>query len=235
MKVHFLFDEVQSTMVEYERIRGISQPNTDICVRSLSQTTGIGRSGQRWCSPRGGLWFTFALHHEETVDSFALFAGHCLHKLLNRLYVISELSIKWTNDIYFQDKKLAGLLCRYHLADNTYVIGLGLNTNNRIEASRAVPNPISLKEMLGFEVSNEKLMQLFIHEVYNDRHLLKNPFEYLDYCNEHLYGKGKMGIVEQGRTSIQGKIIRLDKRGNLLMDVGRMVSINYGSLKVLGD
>ena len=64
--------------------------------------------------------------------------------------------------------------------------------------------------MLGFEVSNEKLMQLFIHR-FTDRHLLKNPFEYLDYCNEHLYGKGKMGIVEQGRTSIQGKIIRLDK------------------------
>ena len=44
-----------------------------------------------------------------------------------------------------------------------------------------------------------------------------------------------MGIVEQGSKSITGKIVRLDKRGNLLMDVGRMKSINYGSLKVLGD
>lgn len=235
MKAHFLFDEVQSTMVEYERIRNICQASTDICVRSMSQTTGIGRSGQRWSSPRGGLWFTFALHHEETVDSFALFAGHCLHRLLNRLYMISDLSIKWTNDLYYQGKKVAGILCKYHMANNSYVIGLGLNTNNKIKASRAVPNPISLKEILGFEVSNQKLMQLFIQEVDSNQHLLKTPFEYLDYCNEHLYGKGRQGIVEQGTKSIQGRIVCLDKRGNLLLDVGRMVSINYGSLKVLGD
>lgn len=235
MKAYFLFDEVQSTMVEYERIRNICRPDTDVYVRSLSQTTGIGRSGHRWASPRGGLWFTFAVHHEETVDSFALFAGHCLHKLLSRLFMIADLSIKWTNDLYYQDKKLAGLLCKYHMADHTYVIGLGLNTNNKIKASRAVPNPISLKEILGFELSNRKLMQLYIHEVYSNQYLLSTPFEYLDYCNDHLYGKGRMGIVEQGSKSITGKIVRLDKRGNLLMDVGRMKSINYGSLKVLGD
>ena len=93
-------------MVEYERIR-ISQPNTDICVRSLSQTTGIGRSGQRWCSPRGGLWFTFALHHEETVDSFALFAGHVAQASKSTL---RDLRAQHQVDKrhYFQDKKLAG-------------------------------------------------------------------------------------------------------------------------------
>lgn len=233
MKVHFLFDEVQSTMLEYDRIRSISQPSTDIYVRSLTQSTGIGRSGHRWDSPRGGLWFTFAVHHEMSVDSFALFAGHCLHKLLNRLFMISELSIKWTNDIYYKDSKLAGLLCRYHMTENAYVIGLGLNTNCHIKACRQVPNPISLKEILGFEISNRKLMQLFIQEVNRHTHLLYTPREYIDYCNEHLYGKNRIGSVEQGSKSIRGRILRLSERGNLLMDVGRLVSINHGTLKVL--
>jgi BirA family biotin operon repressor/biotin-[acetyl-CoA-carboxylase] ligase len=235
MKVHFLFDEVQSTMLEYDRVRSFSQPTTEIYVRALKQTTGIGRSGHRWDSPRGGLWFTFAVYHEVAVDSFALFAGHCLHKLLSRLYTIPELRIKWTNDLYYQDKKLAGLLCRYHMAENSYLIGLGLNTNNIIKASRAVPNPISLKEILGFDVSNELLMKLFIREVYDNQLLLYTPKDYLDYCNEHLYGKGKLGIVEQGKERIMGKILRLSDRGNLLLDVGKLVSINHGTLKVLVD
>lgn len=235
MKAHFLFDEVQSTMLEYDRIRSVSQPTTDIYVRSLAQSTGIGRSGHRWDSPRGGLWFTFSLRHETTVDSFALFAGHCLHKLLSSLYMIPELRIKWTNDIYYQDNKVAGLLCRYHITDNSYVIGLGLNTNCKIKACRLVPNPISLKEILGFEVSNQMLMKLFINEIYSNQHLLYNPREYIDYCNEYLYGKGRIGVVEQGSKSIRGRILRLSERGNLLMDVGRMVSINHGTLKVLSD
>lgn len=220
-------------MLEYDRIRSVCKPDTNVCVRALVQNSGMGRGGHRWNSPQNGLWFTFDLLHREAVGSFALFAGHCLHKLLVKLYMIPNLHIKWTNDLYYKDKKVAGLLCRYQMVDSFYVIGLGINTNNLIQASKAAPNPCSLKEIIGFEISNDMLMKLFIQEVYNNQSLLNNPQEYLDYCNEHLYGKGRLANIEQDGKSIQGRILSLNEKGNLLLDVGKTISVNYGSLRIL--
>lgn len=232
MRAYYLFEEVQSTMLEYDRIRSISKPNTSLMIRAMIQTSGFGRGGHKWHSPWGGLWITFDLFHPQTLDSFALFAGFCLHKMLTQLYKLPELYIKWTNDIYYRDKKLAGLLCRYQMVEGYYVIGLGLNTNNITELTEYTPNPISLQEILGFELSNDYLSKLYVQEIHKNKELLNKPQEYLEYCDAHLYGKGEMGSLDQGDKTLEGKIVGLDEKGNLLLDVGEIISVNYGSLKL---
>jgi len=230
MKADYFFDNVESTMLEYEKIRGISSEYANITVRAISQSGGMGRGGHRWHSPAGGLWFTFDFAYQHTVDSFALYAGHCLHRLLTRLYHLEDLRIKWTNDIYYQDKKIAGILCRYQIVENFYVIGLGLNTNNTINPELIPTQAVPLREILSYEVSNAYLMKLFIHEIKAHESKLANPPSYLEYCDANLYGKGRVATLEQGRDQITGRIIGLDAAGRLLLECPEPRTISYGSL-----
>lgn len=230
MKANYLFESVESTMLEYEKIRGISNEYANLCVRAHTQTGGMGRGGHRWHSPTGGLWFTFDFAYHEPVESFALYAGHCLHKLLVRLFGIQDLRIKWTNDIYYQDKKIAGILCRFQIVEHFYVIGLGLNTNNTVDPELIPTQAVPLREILSYDVSNEYLMKLFIDEVNSLSYMLANPRSYLEYCDANLYGKGRIATLEQGRDLITGKIIGLDETGRLLLDTGEVQSISYGTL-----
>lgn len=230
MKAHYLFESVESTMLEYEKIRGISNEYANLTVRAITQTGGMGRGGHRWHSPAGGLWFTFDFAYHQPVESFALYAGYCLHKLLVRLYGIEDLWIKWTNDIYFQDKKIAGILCRFQIVEHFYVIGLGLNTNNTVDPELIPTQAVPLREILSYDVSNEYLMKLFIDEINAQSAVLADPESYLSYCDKYLYGKGRMATLEQGRDLITGKIIGLDETGRLLLDTGEIRKISYGSL-----
>ena len=59
-------------------------------------------------------------------------------------------SIKWPNDIYHDDRKIAGMLIENriigtHLQDS--VIGIGVNIN-QMEFSSSAPNPVSLRQLM---------------------------------------------------------------------------------------
>ena len=63
----------------------------------------------------------------------------------------SKVSIKWPNDIYWQDKKLAGILIENAIIGNEVkysIAGIGLNVN-QTEWQSDAPNPVSLRQITG--------------------------------------------------------------------------------------
>jgi BirA family biotin operon repressor/biotin-[acetyl-CoA-carboxylase] ligase len=75
-----------------------------------------------------------------------------------------RLTIKWPNDIYFGDKKLAGILIENSLSGiyvGYSIVGIGVNVNQTKWLSNA-PNPISMKEITGEEYDVEALMNEWI-------------------------------------------------------------------------
>lgn len=63
--------------------------------------------------------------------------------------VTIDIAIKWPNDIYFQHKKIAGILIENSIKGQNLsasIIGIGLNLNQEIFLSDA-PNPVSLKQI----------------------------------------------------------------------------------------
>lgn len=60
-------------------------------------------------------------------------------------------SIKWPNDIYYQDKKMGGILIEHTVVSNKIlysVVGIGLNIN-QIHFPESIPNPISASQICG--------------------------------------------------------------------------------------
>jgi BirA family biotin operon repressor/biotin-[acetyl-CoA-carboxylase] ligase len=74
------------------------------------------------------------------------------------------LTIKWPNDIYWQDRKLCGILIENKLSGNTVkesIIGVGLNINQQSFLSDA-PNPVSLFQITGRQHSRSSLLSAIL-------------------------------------------------------------------------
>lgn len=76
------------------------------------------------------------------------------------------ISIKWPNDIYLHDGKMAGMLIENDLLGSNVrkaIIGIGLNVNQTIFKSDA-PNPVSLAQALGREIERNEVLDRFLAE-----------------------------------------------------------------------
>lgn len=128
------------------------------------QTAGRGQRGHTWESREGeNLTFSLLLEplflppSEQFLISECVALGVC-DALLH--YGI-EAQIKWTNDIYIGDRKLAGILIEHKLQGSALartVAGIGLNVNQKA-FSDDLPNPISMAQAAGREFDREEVLQ----------------------------------------------------------------------------
>ena len=131
------------------------------------QTAGRGQRGHTWESREGeNLTFSLLLEplflspSEQFLISECVALGVC-DALLH--YGI-EAQIKWTNDIYIGDRKLAGILIEHKLQGSALartVAGIGLNVNQKA-FSDDLPNPISMAQASGREFDREQVLQTVV-------------------------------------------------------------------------
>ena len=99
------------------------------------------------------------------------------------------LTIKWPNDIYWQDKKVAGILIENAIIGNEVkysIAGIGLNVNQTTFVSNA-PNPVSLKLIIGAETNIDALMQALMTQIEAVEAMSEE--QVWTYYREHLYRK----------------------------------------------
>ena len=122
-----------------------------------SQTAGRGQKGNSWESEDGkNLTFSMLLKRPpvKARDQF------CLSEVA-ALAVVETLAgeagdhftVKWPNDVYWQDNKVCGMLIENSLDGTdiaTCIIGIGINVNQQRFLSDA-PNPVSLINITGRE------------------------------------------------------------------------------------
>ena len=235
MTTKLFYRQLDSTRMEYERLAAFGSDGDRWIIRAGTQTAGQGRGENLWHSPEGGLWLSFDLLYPRSVASFPLYVGFCLHQLLSWLYALPELRIKWPNDVYLLDAKLAGILCNYQENRSRYLIGLGLNTNQSRDDVLLELDASILSEHMGMRLSNSKLADLITHRVKHSLELLADPSSYICYCVEHLYGLGRLAEVDTGGGIVRGGITGLQDAGFLLLNCNddKTAAVSHGSLKML--
>lgn len=128
-----------------------------VIVQADYQTAGRGQGTHTWESARGENLLCSMLVHPQgvkTVDQYILSKAGALalYDLLNAY--VGNCKIKWPNDIYYKDRKLAGTLIETTLKGDevdTCIFGIGLNINQTVFPEH-LPNPISLYNIVGQEV-----------------------------------------------------------------------------------
>ena len=130
-----------------------------------SQTAGRGQKGNSWESEDGkNLTFSLLLKRPpvKARDQFYLSEAAAL-AVVEALTVLAGdgFSVKWPNDVYWQDKKICGMLIENSLEGSdiaTCIIGIGINVNQQVFISDA-PNPVSLINITGREHDLDALLR----------------------------------------------------------------------------
>ena len=116
------------------------------------QTAGKGRRGRQWVSPyAASIYMSVSWKFDAgaaALEGLSLAVGLGVVKALEK-FGLQGLGLKWPNDIYYRDKKLAGVLIELAgdlMGDCKVVAGVGLNVNLPPEVSRSIDRPwIDLK------------------------------------------------------------------------------------------
>lgn len=190
-------------------------PEGEYFVYAGYQTAGRGQTGNSWESEADkNLLCSILLPPDKDLYFLNIAVGVAI------LSVIGEdFTIKWPNDIYYGDKKVAGILVENAILGNEVkysIAGIGLNVNQTTFVSDA-PNPISLKQITGKEYDIDALMQ----QVYAKVQETLNEEVWEEYKN-HLYRrdgfwkyKDQNGIFEARIIDVlpTGEIVLCDRNG----------------------
>jgi BirA family biotin operon repressor/biotin-[acetyl-CoA-carboxylase] ligase len=125
-----LFDVVGSTMDEAHRCAAAGAVAGTL-VLADSQSTGRGRNRKRWVSPPRGVWMTLIERPADAsaLDVLSLRMGLAAARALDA-FSAEPVRLKWPNDLYVDDAKLAGILVEARWRGDRpdwVAIGLGVN------------------------------------------------------------------------------------------------------------
>ena len=197
-------------------------PNGERFIYAGYQTAGRGQTGNSWESEKDkNLICSILLPPNKNLYFLNIAVGVAICRTISELG-IGELEIKWPNDIYWKDKKLAGILLENAIigSEVKYAIaGIGLNVNQTEFVSDA-PNPVSLKQIIGTDFDIDELMQDLLDAVDT---VLKEPEETIwSAYKAHLYRRegywpyeDKNGIFEARIEDVlpTGEIVLRDRNG----------------------
>ena len=169
-------DETHSTSSLLRETYDDSLPHL-FTIRTDFQTAGRGQAGNSWESEKGkNLLFSTLLRYPEVEAAnqwrlsmlVAVAVREAITSILSPLASrLSPITIKWPNDIYYNDQKLVGILIENTLSGRqiAYTIaGVGINVNQTQWLSNA-PNPVSMKQITGEEYDVENLLNAFLEAI----------------------------------------------------------------------
>ena len=227
------FDEIDSTN-NYMKENISSFENYDI-VSAKIQTSGRGRRGNVWLSLEGMALFSFLLKTEKTLSiieatKLPLLAGIstliALKKIKDGAY-----SFKWTNDVFFNSKKLCGILIERVKDD--FVVGIGINVANKIPED--IKNiAISMESDYNIDELILKVVEEF--SAYYKRFSEGKWKEIIEEINSYNFLKDKKIKVNIGDKVFEGvaKNIVEDGRIEIEMD-GEIKLFSVGEIKIEKD
>ncbi|MBE9487889.1 MAG: biotin--[acetyl-CoA-carboxylase] ligase [Bacteroidetes bacterium] len=197
----------------------------DVVVYAGNQTKGRGQRGNTWQSePNKNLTFSFAVQ-----PTFLDASRQFEMSMIVSLAVVDTLSIfgidstiKWPNDIYVGDKKIAGILIENEIVGNgkfsRCLVGIGLNVNQK-SFSEDIPNPISMKQSAGSIFDILEVLEEFI-DAFKKRYaqLKENSSKaILDKYTSLLFRRGEFYEFSDKEGSFKGKILGVGDYGVLLI------------------
>lgn len=194
-------------------------------IQTNYQSSGRGYFGNKWESEDGKnllisivLFPSMITPADLFIISIAISLGIC--DFLKRY--IRDCSIKWPNDIYINNDKIAGILIENAVTGNEIeysIAGIGLNINQQKFLSDA-PNPVSMKKITGSDYDLTKCLNQLISDL--DRRykqIISGKYDLLrDEYISNLYRHNKWFDFKDSGGSFTGRILSVSENGRLKIE-----------------
>jgi len=135
------------------------------------QTAGRGQMGNSWYSGKGdNLLFSLLIYPIEIPANEQFIISRTISLAIKNTLdqFTDDIRIKWPNDIYWKDRKIAGILIENSLQGKTIensIIGIGLNLNQQVFPPE-LPNPVSLRQITATEQDKDYILDLLMKEFF---------------------------------------------------------------------
>jgi BirA family biotin operon repressor/biotin-[acetyl-CoA-carboxylase] ligase len=204
------------------------------------QTRGRGRSNRKWITRAGSaLAFSIVLFpQEEEITHLAHFSplgALAVCQALESL-PITNVQIKWPNDVLINRKKVCGILSEAQWQEGKLrglILGIGVNI---LQGSITDDDPMqfpatSIVKESGLTIQGEDLLALIVKNLHHWRACLGSR-RFYDYWMDHLAFRGeKVSVQVNEKETISGILKGVAQDGNL------EIELNSGELTrfMIGD
>lgn len=216
-------DETASTN-DVLRDVALSAPDEIVVAVADYQTAGRGQGGNAWESQRGkNLLFSLKMQPVAVpvTRQFLLSMAMAL-AIKKTLDVYADgFTLKWPNDIYWNDCKISGTLIETSISGrgiSSCIFGVGIDVNQRHFLGGA-PNPISLSTVTGQEHDRRELLFAVLEnfKYYNDMLAEHRYDEIVALYQAAMYRREGMHRFSDAGGNFSASIVRVEPNGRLVL------------------
>ena len=219
-----ILDSTTSTNdVAKEKIHKIK--DSLLLIATNKQTAGRGRLGRNFYSEIShGLYFSLAFYPEdlgiEEIPQYTVLAAAALVETLEQM-TGKDLAIKWVNDIFYNGRKISGILSEMVTTNQMgVVVGIGINFsgdfNETSEDTQQVAGTLFGTKTPETFNQNEFLQKFIERFTYYHKHFHDKTF--LSIYEEHLLGVGKEVYYFNKKERHEGTILGINNQGHLKVE-----------------
>ena len=221
-----IYDQIESTNNYLVKLAQENPASGIVCLAEY-QSSGRGRRGRTWVSPFGSNIYLSVLWRFEkgpaAISGLSLAAGIAVVRALKQLS-IKGIGLKWPNDIYWQEKKLGGILIDVSGETDgpcVAVIGIGLNIfipeQQALGIDQGWTDLTQIMGQTGFS-RNELAASLLNELLPVIAHFENEKIQsYLDQWREYDCMSGKSVTLFMGEKKFTGVVMGIDDNGMLLL------------------
>ncbi|WP_285163862.1 bifunctional biotin--[acetyl-CoA-carboxylase] ligase/biotin operon repressor BirA [Shewanella goraebulensis] len=230
----FYFNEIGSTnafMLQHTD----ELKNGDICIAEF-QSAGRGRRGRQWISPYGqhvyaSMFWRLSQGMNAAMGLSLVVACSIVSAL--KEFNVDGLGVKWPNDIYRDNKKLAGILIElsgHSIDECNLVIGFGINMSMSDLHAQLIEQPWSDLTSLN-SMPDKTAMLIAIHKqlkVDLTRFELEGLEPFIPHWQEYDLFYNKEISLLMAPQSVSGVCKGIDKQGAVLVETDGVISPYIG-------
>lgn len=212
-------EEVDSTNIYINKVE-----ETNVVVTADYQTAGHGQGTNTWESEKGkNLLFSLKISPKEILVKrqflLSMVGALAIKGALDKY--TDGITLKWPNDIYWNDKKISGTLIQTTISGKNMqdcIFGVGLNLNQR-EFTSDAPNPVSLYQIIGREIPRHTMLDeiLFQFDHYYDQLIHDGETAIIKAYHEALYRKDGFYEYEDAKGKFEAEIVEVKRNGHIVL------------------
>ena len=241
-----VYNTIDSTNTEAKRLLYTEELSNFTVLVSDEQTTGRGRTGKSFSSPKGsGIYISIVIFPRERFDfnSFDLVTIKAAVAVVNAIKNKTDKKpqIKWVNDIFINHKKVCGILTE---ADTDFesreiksiIVGIGLNFDTKIEEFGEELKNIATSLNLENKLLRNEMIAEILNQFYQAYYNYDNN-EILKLYKEDSLLLGRMVTFTKNGVRYSAKAVDINEKGNLIVELenNEQMILSSGEVSVKGE
>ena len=247
--IDWLFQTMETTTSTNDLAKLYANQNstTPAIFISEEQTAGRGRLGRKFVSPaKSGLYISLCLFPTVALEDLSLITCATAVACVETIEQLTgkSLNIKWVNDLFYQDKKVGGILTEV-ISDfesqqvQSLIVGMGINL---IDSPQSFPE--ELHSIVGSIFSSKKE---YDNSSFNRNHFIAQFLEkwtfyyqnlskrdFIESYKEHSNVIGKFVNIFEGNQTYSAYAKDIDENGHLIIEKEdkSLHALSYGEVSI---